>query len=293
MYYLAELALNGALVGLMYSLVAAGIVLVYKSSGVVNLAQGAFVMAGAYLVWAGLALLRLPAVAAVALAAAAMGALGWLVERVALRRMIGQPPLMVLMLTLGLEVALRGLFPGVWGAETKPLDLSISQAPLAVGEVLVNRTYLAGAGVAAVAVAALSLLFRTRPGVALRAVSDDHLAAWAVGISVERAVASSWAMGGALAAVVGALWGMVQGVDWSLSLLLVKALSVAVLGGLDSLPGVVLAGMAVGVAESVVSGYIDPLVGGGTKEVVAALVIFLTVVVRPYGLFGREVIERL
>lgn len=293
MYYLAELALNGALVGLMYSLVAAGIVLVYKSSGVVNLAQGAFVMAGAYLVWAGLGLLRLPAVAAVAVAAAAMGALGWLVERVALRRMIGQPPLMVLMLTLGLEVALRGLFPGVWGAETKPLDLSISQAPLAVGEVLVNRTYLAGAGVAAVAVAALSLLFRTRPGVALRAVSDDHLAAWAVGISVERAVATSWAMGGVLAAVVGALWGMVQGVDWSLSLLLVKALSVAVLGGLDSLPGVVLAGMAVGVAESVVSGYIDPLVGGGTKEVVAALVIFLTVLVRPYGLFGREVIERL
>ncbi|MEW6020101.1 MAG: branched-chain amino acid ABC transporter permease [Pseudomonadota bacterium] len=292
MYFLVELAINGALVGLMYALVATGMVLIYKSSGVVNLAQGVFVMAGAYLVWAFIGRAGLPIPAGVAMAAAAMGLLGWLVERLALRRMIGQPFIMILMLTLGLEVALRGLFPGVWGAETKPLSLPVSQAPIVTGDLLINRTYLLGGAVAAGVVGVLSLFFRTRPGVAMRAVSDDHLAAWAVGIPVERAVALSWAASGVVAAVTGVLWGMVQGVDWGLSLLLIKGLSVAVLGGLDSLLGAVLAGLIVGVSENVISGYVDPLVGGGTKEVVAALVIFLTILVRPYGLFGREVIER-
>lgn len=292
MYFLVELAINGALVGLMYALVAAGMVLIYKSSGVVNLAQGTFVMAGAYLAWAFIGQAGLPIPVGVATAGVAMGLLGWLVERLALRRMIGQPLIMILMLTLGLEVALRGLFPGIWGAETKPLALPVSQTPIVVGDILIHRTYLLGSMVAVAVVGALSLFFRTRPGVAMRAVSDDHLAAWAVGISVERAVALSWAASGVVAAATGVLWGMVQGVDWGLSLLLIKGLSVAVLGGLDSLLGAVLAGLIVGVSENVVSGYVDPLVGGGTKEVVAAIVIFLTILFRPYGLFGREVIER-
>ena len=292
MTFVAELAINGALVGLMYALVASGIVLVYKSSGVVNLAQGGFVMAGAYLVWAYIARLGLGLIPGILAAAASMGALGWLTERLALRRMIGQPVIMILMLTFGLEVVLRGAVPGTLGADTKPMPIPISQAPVWLGDILVNRTYILGAAVAVVMVALLALFFRTRAGIAMRAVSDDHLAAWAVGIPVERTVALSWAVSGAVAAVTGVLWGAVQGVDWSLSLLLIKALSVAVLGGLDSLSGVVLAGLIVGVFESVISGYVDPFVGGGTREVVAAVVIFLTVLIRPYGLFGREVIER-
>lgn len=292
MTFLAELAINGALVGLMYALVASGIVLVYKSSGVVNLAQGGFVMAGAYLVWAYIARLGLGLIPGILAAAASMGALGWLTERLALRRMIGQPVIMILMLTFGLEVVLRGAVPGTLGADTKPMPIPISQAPVWLGDILINRTYILGGAVAVVMVALLAVFFRTRAGIAMRAVSDDHLAAWAVGIPVERTVALSWAVSGAVAAVTGVLWGAVQGVDWSLSLLLIKALSVAVLGGLDSLSGVVLAGLIVGVFESVISGYVDPFVGGGTREVVAAVVIFLTVLIRPYGLFGREVIER-
>lgn len=292
MLFLAELALNGAAVGLMYALVALGIVLIYKSSGVVNLAQGAFVMAGAYVAWAVGSVPGIGFAGGLAVAAVGMFGLGWLVERLALRRMIGQPVIMLLMLTLGLEVTLRGLFPGLWGPDTKPLPVAVSQAPVFLGDVLLNRTYLLGSLVALVVVALLMAFFRTRPGTALRAVSDDHLAAWAVGIPVERAIAFSWAVGGVVAAAGGVLWALVQGVDWSLSLLLIKALSVAVLGGLDSPGGAVLAGVLVGVSESVISGYLDPLVGGGTKEVVAALVIFLTVLVRPYGLFGQEVIER-
>ena len=292
MTFLAELAINGALVGLMYALVAAGIVLVYKSSGVVNLAQGGFVMAGAYLVWAFIARVGLGLIPGILAAAASMGVLGWLTERLALRRMIGQPVIMILMLTFGLEVVLRGLVPGTLGADTKPMPVPISQAPVWLGDILVSRTYILGGAVSVVMVVLLALFFRTRAGIAMRAVSDDHLAAWAVGIPVERTVALSWAVSGAVAAVTGVLWGTVQGVDWSLSLLLIKALSVAVLGGLDSLAGVVLAGLIVGVFESVISGYVDPYVGGGTREVVAAVVIFLTILIRPYGLFGREVIER-
>lgn len=289
--FVVELGINGALVGLMYSLVALGIVLVYKSSSVFNFAQGALVMLAAYLVWA--AARHAGVVGGIAAATVLMAAVGLGIERVALRRMIGQPLAMALMLTLGLEIMLRGLGPAVWGADTKRFDLGISEAPLFVGAVLVNRTYIAG-GIAALLLLGLFLLFfRTRLGITLRAVSDDQVASWSVGISVERAVGMSWVLASVAATVAGTFWAAVQGVDWSISLLLIKATAVAILGGLDSLGGVVIAGLAVGVMESVVSGYLDPIVGGGTKEIVALTLILVTILLRPYGLLGREIIERI
>ena len=289
--FVLELAINGALVGLMYSLVALGIVLVYKSSSVFNFAQGALVMLAAYVVWAAS---RVTGVAGgVIVAALGMAILGVGIERVALRRMIGQPLAMALMLTLGLEILLRGLGPAVWGADTKRFESGLSEAPLFLGPILVNRTYVAG-GIAALSLLVLFLLFfRTRLGITLRAVSDDQVASWSVGISVERSVALSWVLAAVAATVAGTFWAAVQGVDWSISLLLIKATAVAILGGLDSLGGVVLAGIAVGVIESVVSGYVDPIVGGGTKEIVALTLILLTILVKPHGLFGREIIERI
>lgn len=289
--FVLELAINGALVGLMYSLVALGIVLVYKSSSVFNFAQGALVMLAAYVVWAAS---RVTGVAGgVIVAALGMAILGVGIERVALRRMIGQPLAMALMLTLGLEILLRGLGPAVWGADTKRFESGLSEAPLFLGPILINRTYVAG-GIAALSLLVLFLLFfRTRLGITLRAVSDDQVASWSVGISVERSVALSWALAALAATVAGTFWAAVQGVDWSISLLLIKATAVAILGGLDSLGGVVIAGVAVGVIESVVSGYVDPIVGGGTKEIVALTLILLTILVKPHGLFGREIIERI
>ncbi|BAS27215.1 branched-chain amino acid ABC transporter permease [Limnochorda pilosa] len=292
MLFLLELAANGALVGLMYALVALGIVLVYKSSGVVNFAQGGLVMLGGYVVWALLALAGLPLLAAVPLALLLMAGLGLVVERVALRPMIGQPLIMVLMLTLGLEAMLRGLAPAVWGADLKSLPVPISDGPLIVADLFLNRVYLFGGALTLVLFGALVLFFRSRTGVAMKAVSDDHLASWAVGISVERMTGLSWALAGVLAVVAGLLWGRVQGVDWTLSHVLIKALAVAILGGLDSLEGAVVGGLVLGILEGVIPGYLDPLVGGGTREVVAAFVIFLTILVRPYGFRGREVIER-
>ncbi len=291
--FLAELAANGALVGLMYALCALGLVLVYKTSGVANLAQGALIMTGGYLMaWltAGLGM-ALPA--AILIALAALFAMGFLIERLALRSMIGQPVIMIIMLTLGLEIFLRGLIPAIGGTALQRLDLGVPQRPLIVEGIFLNRSYLLGGGVSLLAILLAALFFNSRRGVILRAVSDDQAASWAVGIRVERAVALSWGLAGLTALLAGVLWGSVQGVDWTLSLLLIKALAVAILGGLDSILGVLVAGVALGIAESVIPAYLDPLAGGGTRDVVASLIILITMLARPYGLFGREQIERI
>lgn len=288
----AELAINGALVGLMYALVALGIVLVYKASGYANLAQGAFAMTGGYACLLITSALGLPAWAAALVSLVVLFLLGMLVERFLLRRMIGQPVVMVIMLTLGLEILLRGLVPGLLGSTVKRLDLGISQAPVLLGDILINRAYLAG-GVIALLLIVTSIAFFNSPlGVRMRAVSDDKIAAWSVGIRVEHVIAVAWGLAGVSAGAAGILWGSVQGVDWTLSLLLLKALAIAILGGLDSVPGVLVAGLVIGIAESIAAGVLDPLVGGGTRDIVASVFILATVLVRPHGLFGSEHIER-
>ncbi|MGB3721059.1 MAG: branched-chain amino acid ABC transporter permease [Proteobacteria bacterium] len=292
LYELAELSINGALVGLMYALVALGIVLVFKASSVANLAQGALVMVGAYLTWASMELLGAPIWAAIPLGIIAMFFIGRGIERMALRRMIGQPVIMVIMLTLGLEIMLRGLAPAVFGPVKKRLDLGIDTAPIIIGSIFIDKAYLITGVVALALVALAALFFGTRQGIMLRAVSDDQTASWSVGIPVERAIGISWGLAGVAAAAAGILWGSVQGVDWTLSLLLIKALAVAILGGLDSILGVVIAGLAVGILENVAPVYLERIGIPGTRDVVASLVILATVIVRPYGLFGREDIER-
>lgn len=292
LYELAELSINGALVGLMYALVALGIVLVFKASSVANLAQGALVMVGAYLTWASMELGGAPLWAAIPLGIIAMFFIGRGIERVTLRRMIGQPVIMVIMLTLGLEIMLRGLAPAVFGPVKKRLDLGLDTAPIIIGPVFIDKAYLMTGVVALALVALAAIFFSTRQGIMLRAVSDDQTASWSVGIPVERAIGISWGLAGVAAAAAGILWGSVQGVDWTLSLLLIKALAVAILGGLDSIAGVVIAGLVVGVLENVAPVYLERIGIAGTRDVVASLVILATVIVRPYGLFGREDIER-
>lgn len=291
--FVLELAVNGALAGLMYSLVAMGIVLIYKSSAVPNLAQGAMAMLGAYVVLAFFHDAGAPLWLALPAAMLVMFAIGMGIERTALRRLAGRPIIMILMMTLGLDIFLRAAALAVWGGTNRPLPLGISDSPLIVGGVLINRDYVAGAIAALVIFSALLLFFRTRLGIVLRAISDDYVASWSVGISVERGVALSWALSSVVATTAGVLWGAIQGVDQSLSLLLLKGLAVAVLGGMDSIGGAVLAGLLLGAFEGVAAGYLDNLVGGGSRELVVALTLVLTILVRPYGLFGREDIERI
>ena len=293
MIYFTELLINGALTGLMYSLVALGIVLIYKSSGVPNLAQGAMVMIAAYMVWLFSQVMGIPVIIALVLAVLGMFVLGLATERFLLRRMVGQPIIMVVMLTLGLESLLRGVGPGTLGAAPKNIDLHLSMMPIIAGGVFINREYLIGGIVAGLMVFGALLFFRTRIGTKLRAVSDDHVASWSVGISVERAVAISWGLAGVSAVAAGAMWGSIQGVDWTLTALLFPAVAVVILGGLDSVPGVFVGGLIVGILGSVIPGYVDPIVGGGTRDVVTSLVILLTIMFRPHGIFGREDIERI
>ena len=157
----------------------------------------------------------------------------------------------------------------------------------------INRAYAFGAAVAVVMFGLFALFFRTRTGVVLRAISDDYTAAWSVGISVERGVAMSWAMSAVVATIAGVLWGSVQGVDQSLAQLLLKGVTVAVLGGLDSIGGALLAGVLLGVVEGVASSFLDPLLGGASRDLVDAAMLILTIMVRPHGLYGRHDIERI
>jgi branched-chain amino acid transport system permease protein len=290
---LAESATNGALIGLMYSLVAMGIVLIYKSSSVPNLAQGSLTMLGAYVVLAFANNAGAPIWLAIVLAIVTMFGVGITIERVALRRLAGRPIVMILMMTLGLEILLRAGSMTIWGGTGRPMPLGISDDPLFVGPMLINRAYAVGAAVAVVMFGLFMLFFRTRTGVVLRAISDDYTAAWSVGISVERGVALSWAMSAVVATVAGVLWASVQGVDQSLAQLLLKGVTVAVLGGLDSLGGALLAGILLGVVEGVAASFLDPLLGGASRDLVDAAMLILTIMLRPHGLYGRHDIERI
>jgi branched-chain amino acid transport system permease protein len=230
---------------------------------------------------------------AVPLAMATMFFLGIGIERVTLRRLAGRPIIMILMMTLGLDIFLRAATMTAWGGSGRPLRIGISDDPLFLGPLLLNRAYVVGAVVALVLFVAFVVFFRTRRGVVLRAISDDYVASWSVGISVERGVALSWALSSVTATIAGVLFGSIQSVDQSLALLLLKGITVAVLGGMDSLGGAILAGLLLGMLESVASGYLDPLLGGGTRDLVVAAMLILTIMIRPHGLFGRHDIERI
>ena len=289
---LLESAVNGMLVGLMYSLVAIGIVLIYKSSSVPNLAQGSMTMLGAYVVLAFANNAGAPIWLAIPLAIVTMFVIGIGIERVALRRLAGRPIIMILMLTLGLEIFLRAGSMTIWGGTARPMPIGISDAPLFLGPLLITRAYAVGAAVAIAMFGLFVAFFRTRLGVVLRAISDDYTAAWSVGISVERGVALSWAMSAVVATIAGVLWSSVQGVDQSLAQLLLKGVTVAVLGGLDSIGGALLAGALLGIVEGVASSVLDPMLGGASRDLVDAAMLILTILIRPHGLFGRHDIER-
>jgi branched-chain amino acid transport system permease protein len=250
-------------------------------------------MLGAYVVLAIANGLGLPMWTAIPLAMATMFFVGMGIERVALRRLAGRPIIMILMMTLGLDIFIRATTMAIWGGSGRPLNIGISDEPLFLGPILLSRAYVVGAVVATALFLVLMFFFRTRRGIVLRAISDDYIASWSVGISVERGVAFSWAMSSVLATTAGVMWGSVQGVNQGLALLLLKGLTVAVLGGLDSIGGAILAGLLLGLLEGVASGYLDPLVGGGSRDLVVAATLILTILIRPHGLFGRHDIERI
>jgi len=284
---------NGILIGLMYSLIAMGFVLVYKATDAINFAQGEFVMIAGFVVAAALGLYGAPLWLAITVGLAGMIGFGFGLERVMLRRLIGRPIIAVVMATIGLAAILRGLGPLVWGAETRPLPLPISDEPIIWGPLFIPPIQLLGAVVSLVFVGAFSWFFlKSRKGIAMRAVADSQQVAMAMGINVERYFALAWAMTGVVSALGGIVWGSLLGVDVHLALVGFKVFPVVILGGLDSIPGAIVGGLIVGLVENVAAGYIDPYVGGGTKDFIPYVLMIVALMVRPYGIFGKTIIER-
>jgi branched-chain amino acid transport system permease protein len=286
-----ELGVSGLLVGIMYALVALGFVLIYKASAVFNFAQGAMTL------FAALALVgfipRFGMAGALVAVLVLMILLALAVERLILRPLVARPPLSLFMATIGLGFFLEGFSQVLWGTQPKGLDIGIPDTPFEVAGIFISRLDLVGALVAAALVLTLIWFFqKTTIGLGLRAVSDDHEAALAVGIPLRQAWAVTWAIAGIVAMVAGILWGTRLGVQFSLSLVALKALPVLIIGGLESIPGAILGGLIVGATERLVGGFIDPYVGGGVKDFSPYLLALVFLIIRPYGLFGREIIER-
>ena len=293
MAFFADLFINGLLIGSMYALVALGFVLIYKATSVINFAQGDLVMFGGYIAAAGLSLYHLPLWVAAPAMLGLMVGLGFAVERGILRPLIGQPVVSVLMVTIGLALVFQGLAAMVWGASTINLPLPIPLKPFVVWEIYLSPINLVAAGLCVGFLVVFVYFFRrSRMGIAMRAVADDQQSAMSVGINVRTVFALSWAIAGLASGISGIVWGNMLGVDTHLSLVGLKVFPAVILGGLDSVPGAILGGLIVGGVESVAAGYIDPYVGGGTKDFAPFIIMILALMFRPYGFFGREIIER-
>ncbi len=290
--FLAEVLIGGIAAGLMYSLVALGFVLIFKASGVFNFAQGVMVLFAA-LTLVGLLERGAPVWLALGLTMAVMVGLAFAIERVVLRPLVNQEPIILFMATIGLNFFLEGFGEMAWGANVKKLDIGIPDTSFNVRGVLVNRLELTAAVTAAVLVTVLAIFFhRTRIGRALRAVADDHEAALSIGIPLRTIWVVVWSASGLVAIAAGVMWGAKAGVQFSLSLIALKALPVLILGGFTSVPGAIVGGLIIGVGEKLGEVYWGPLVGGAIENWFAYVVALAFLVFRPQGLFGEKIIER-
>jgi branched-chain amino acid transport system permease protein len=288
---IAQFFINGVIMGGIYALIAIGFVVIYKSSKVLNFAQGELVMIGAF---AFLALYNaLPIWLAFIVSVGLAGLMGFLIEKSILRPLIGEPILSVIMVTLGLSYLLRGVALTVFGPEIKPFPQFVSGS-LKLSGIVIPNVYLLGFIVALVVIAIFMLFFKkTILGIAMRAVADDQMASLSLGVSVEKIFAVSWAISAMVATIGGILLGNIfGGINPDISYIGLKVFAVVILGGLDSIIGAIVGGIIIGVCESVLGGLLEPIVGGGFKDVVPLIVMLFIMAVKPYGLFGTERIER-
>lgn len=290
--FLVEVLVGGVAAGLMYSLVALGFVLIFKASGVFNFAQGVMVLFAA-LTLVGLMERGLPVPLALAVTVGVMVALAFGIERLVLRPLVNQEPIILFMATIGLTFFLEGFGELLWGSDVKKLDVGIPDTSLVVRGVLVNTLEATAALTAGAMVAVLAAFFHgTRIGRALRAVADDHEAALSIGIPLKTIWVMVWSVAGIVSIAAGIMWGAKSGVQFSLSLIALKALPVLILGGLTSVPGAIVGGLIIGIGEKLAEVYWGPLVGGAIENWFAYVLALAFLLVRPQGLFGERIIER-
>lgn len=290
--FFVEVLVGGLLSGTLYSLVALGFVLIYKASGVFNFAQGAMVLFAA-LTFVRLHEMGVPLVVCGIIVLGVMFLFAVAVERLLLRPLVNQPQIILFMATIGLAYLVEGVGQTVWGSEVHPLDLGIPDLPLIMGGVLVSQFDLVAAGVVVALVALLALFFRrTTMGRALRGVADDHQAALSIGIPLHHVWIAVWSVAGLVALVAGLVWGSKLGVQFAISLVALKAIPVMIIGGFTSIPGAILGGLIVGASEKLAEVYVGPYVGGGIENWFPYMLAMLVLLVRPEGLFGEKIIER-
>jgi branched-chain amino acid transport system permease protein len=294
MEFLLQLTLNGLVIGSIYALVALGFVIIYKSSSILNFAQGEFLMLGAYVCVAIVSRHGVPLWAALLLTLAFFSVMGVAVERILLRRMIGEPIISVIMLTLGLASILKAIVQGIWGVETITYPRVFPSDPVMIGPLPVSQGYLWSMASVAVLLVLLSAFFKyTRAGIAMRATAFSQQVALSMGISVKHIFALTWSIAAVVSAIGGVLLGGIRGgVDGAFALFGLKVIPVVILGGLDSVLGAIVGGLVMGILENLSGGYLDPIFGGGVKEVAPFIALVAILAVKPYGLFGKVKIER-
>ncbi|WP_295977429.1 branched-chain amino acid ABC transporter permease [uncultured Variovorax sp.] len=308
MGFFLETLFGGLMVGMLYSLIAIGFVLIYKASGVFNFAQGAMVLFAALAMarfaewfpqWFGFQNQILANILAFVAAMAVMVVVAWLIERLALSKLVNQEGITLLMATLGIAYFLDGMGQTIFGNDIYKIDVGMPKEPLMVlestfqGGLLLSQEDLIAALVAAGLVVVLAIFFqKTATGRALRAVADDHQAAQSIGIPLKRIWVIVWSVAGFSALVAGIIWGSKLGVQFSLSLVALKALPVVILGGLTSIPGAIIGGLLIGVGEKLSEIYLGPMFGGGIEIWFAYVLALVFLLVRPQGLFGEKIIDR-
>jgi len=308
MGFFLETLLGGLMTGMLYSLVALGFVLIFKASGVFNFAQGAMVLFAALAMarfsewlpqWFGFDSLLLANVLAFGVAGVIMFAVAWLIEWLVLRHLVNQEGATLLMATLGITYFLEGLGQSLFGNSIYKIDIGMPKDPVIAfesvfqGGILINQEDLIAAAISAGLVTLLSVFFqKTSTGRALRAVADDHQAAQSIGIPLARIWVVVWCVAGVVALVAGMIWGSKLGVQFSLATVALRALPVVILGGLTSVPGAIIGGLIIGVGEKLSEVYIGPLVGGGIEIWFAYVLALGFLLIRPQGLFGEKIIDR-
>jgi branched-chain amino acid transport system permease protein len=291
---LLQFIITGLALGIVYALIALGFVVVWKSSGVANLALGQLVLISAWFTYSMLAQAQLPIWLGLPLVIIFALFLGWVIERIILRPLIAQPILSLITVTLGLGYFLQGLVGIIWPMSLAAMPPLFPKTPVRIGTAVVSQEYLWAAIISLVLFGLLTLYFRyNRMGIAMRAAADDQKAVQACGIPVTRIFSRSWMFACVLAAVGGVLISSIGNITVGLTHTGLQAFSVVILGGLDSLPGAIIAGPIIGLSETIGAGYLTPLTWPGIREVIPFIIIIIVMFARPYGLFGEERIERI
>lgn len=289
-----QMVASGVVIGGIYALIAMGFVIIYKATGIINFATGELMMLGAFFCFTGMTSAKFPFAAALLAAAMGAAALGALVERVVLRPLMGKATISVIMVTIGLSSIFKGAAQLVWSGDYRAFPPIFPRAPVTLGSVVLPSLQFYPFLIALASCSLIALLFRfTRTGTAMRATADDPLAAFSMGIDIRRVFSLSWSLAAVTAALSGVVIGTMGGISPQLGAIGLKVFPVVILGGLDSIGGALLGGFLMGILENLAGGYLDPLVGGGIKEVAPFLVLVAILMVRPYGLFGTREIERL